>query len=65
MFHSNCRDKIELSNLRCSNSKLPICKHTYINYSDVCTLCNLNVCGDEYPYDLIGPLFKYIVKLCI
>ena len=27
--------------------------------SDVCTLCNLNVCGDEYHYVCICPFFKH------
>ena len=30
MLHSNYRDRISLSKLRCANSKLPIYKHTYI-----------------------------------
>ena len=59
LLHSNYRDRISLSKLRCANSKLPIYKHTYIYDSDVCTLCNLNVCGDEYHYVLICPFFKH------
>ena len=59
LLHSNCRDIISLSKLRCANSKLPIYKHIHINDSDVCTLCNLNVCGDEYHYVLICPFFKH------
>ena len=43
----HCRDRISLSKLRCANSKLTIYKHIYIHDSDVCTVCNLNVCGDE------------------
>ena len=30
----------------------------YIHDSDVCTICNLNVCGDEYHYVLIFLFFK-------
>ena len=59
LLHSNYRDRISLSKLRCANSKLPIYKHIYIYDSDVCTLCNLNVCGDEYHYVLICPFFKH------
>ena len=59
LLHSNYRDRISLSKLRCANSKLPIYKHIYSNDSDVCTLCNLNVCGDEYHYVLICPFIKH------
>ena len=59
LLHSNYRDRISLSKLRCANSKLPIYKHIYSHDSDVCTLCNLNVCGDEYHYVLICPFFKH------
>ena len=45
-------DIISLSKLRCA-------KHIYIHDSDVCTLCNLDVCGNEYHYVLICPLFKH------
>ena len=48
LLHSNYRDRISLSKLRCANSKLQIYKHIYIHDSDDCTLCHLNVCGDEY-----------------
>ena len=41
--------RISLLKLRCANSRLPIYKHVYIiDDSDVCILCNLNVCGNEY-----------------
>ena len=59
LLYSNCRDRISLSKIRCANSKLPIYKHIYMYDSDVCTLCNLNVCGDEYHYVLICPFFKH------
>ena len=59
LLHSNYRDRISLSKLRCANSKLPIYKHIYSHDSDVCTLCNLSVCGDEYHYFLICPFFKH------
>ena len=47
LLHSNYRDIISLSKLRCANSKFPINIHVYAYDSDVCILCNLNVCGDE------------------
>ena len=59
VLHSNCRDRISLSKIRCANSNLPIYKHINIYDSDVCTLCNLNVCVDEYHYVLICPFFKH------
>ena len=59
LLHSNYRDRISLSKLGCANSKLPIYKHIYIHDSDVCTLCNLNVCVDECHYVLICPFFKH------
>ena len=71
LLHSNYRDRISLSKLRCANSKLPIYKHIYSHDSDVCTLCNLNVCGDEYDYVLIYPFFinvlysYFVVCFCL
>ena len=64
LLHSNYRDRISLSKLRCANSKLPIYKHIYSHDSDVCTLCNLNVCGDEYHY-VKSVLSLNIVEQCI
>ena len=65
LLHSNYRDRISLSKLRCANSKLPIYKHIYSHDSDVCTLCNLNVCGDEYHYvlslNIVDNVFKAIL----
>ena len=54
------RDRILLSKLRCTNSKLPIYKHIYtcMYDSDTCTLCNLDTRGDEYHYVLICPFLK-------
>ena len=57
LLHSISKDRISFSVLSFANSKLPIYKHIYVYDSDVCTLCNLNVCGDEYHYILICPLF--------
>ena len=59
LLHLDCRERISLSKKICVNTKLPIYKHIYIYDSDVCTLCNLNVCGDEYHYVLICPFFKH------
>ena len=51
-LHSNCNDMLSLSKPRYANIKLPINKHIYMYDSDVRTLCNLNICGDEYHYAL-------------
>ena len=61
------RDRISLSKLRCTNSKLPIYKHIYtcMYDSDTCTLCNLDIRGDEYHYVLICPFFKESRKFYI
>ena len=63
VLHSNCRDSISLSKLRYANSKLSIYKHNYIHDSDVCSLCNLNVCGEEY--HVLICLSLNIVEQCI
>ena len=59
LLHSDYRENNSLSKLRCANGKLPIFKHIYIHDSDVCTICNLNVCGGEYNDVLIWPFFKH------
>ena len=50
LLHSNYRDRISLSKLRYANSKLPIYKHIYNRDSEVCTLCNLNVCFNLFMF---------------
>ena len=60
LLQSNCKDRILFSKLRYENSKLLlIYKHIYIYDSNVSTLCNLNIGGDEYYYVLICPFFRH------
>ena len=54
---SNNRDRINLTKFRCSNSRIPVYNQIYLYDSELCTLCNLNICGDEYHYLLICPFF--------
>ena len=54
----NNRDRISLTKFRCSNSKLPVYNRIYMYDSDLCTLCNLQLRGDEYHYVLICPYFR-------
>ena len=60
LLNSNCIDIINLTKLRCSNSKLPIHNTIYLYDTQKCTLCNLDTLGDEYHYVLICPFFKQI-----
>ena len=60
ILNSNCKDKINLTKLRCSNSKLPIYNTIYLYDTQKCTSCNLDALGDEYHYVLICPYLKQI-----
>ena len=63
IFKSICNDIINLTKLRCSNSKLPIYDIIYLSDIQKCTLCNLDALGDEYHYMLIGPNFKKYIAI--
>ena len=58
LLNSNNSKRIALAKFRCANSKLPIYSKIYMYDTHVCTLCSLNVHGDEYHYILICPFFK-------
>ena len=60
LLNSYCKDRINLTKLRCSNSKLPIYSTIYLHDTQTCTLCNMDALGDEYHYVLICPFFKQI-----
>ena len=60
LLNSNCKDRINLTNLRCLNIKLSICNTIYLYDTQKCTLCNLDALGDEYHYVLICLYFKQI-----
>ena len=55
---SHYRDRVSLTKFRCANSKLPVYDQIYMYAIDKCTLCDLNVRGDEYHYILICPFFN-------
>ena len=53
------RERISLTKYRCANSKIPVYNHYIHMYeTELCTLCDLNVNGDEYHYIMICPYFK-------
>jgi len=58
LLNSNCRDRINLAKMRCSNGRIPVYNKIYMFDSDKCTLCNLNVSGNEYHYILICSHFQ-------
>ena len=58
LLSSNNRDRISLTKFRCSNSKLPVYNHIYMYDSDLCTLCNLHLRGDEFHYVMVCPYFR-------
>ena len=57
LLMSNNSNRISLTKFRCSNSKMPVHNQIYMFDTDKCTLCDLNVVGDEYHYLLICPYF--------
>ena len=56
---SNNSNIILLTKCICFNSKLPVHNQVYLYDTDKCTLCDLNLVGDEYHYLLICP---YLTK---
>ena len=46
IFNSNFKDRINLTKIRCSNSKLPMYNTIYVYATENCTLCNLDALGD-------------------
>ena len=54
---SNNSNRISLTKFRYSNSKMPVHNQIYLYDTGKCTLCDLNVVGDEYHYLLICPYF--------
>ena len=57
LFISNNKERISLTKFRCSNSRIPVYNQMYLFQSELCNLCDLNLCGDEYHYLLICPFF--------
>ena len=58
LLNPNYKDRINLTKLRWSNSKIPIYSTIYMYDTQKCTLCNMDALGDEYHYVLICPFFK-------
>ena len=57
LFISNNKERISLTKFRCSNIRIPVYNQIYLFQSELCNLCDLNLCGDEYHYLLICPFF--------
>ena len=55
---TNYRERTSLTRFRCANSKLPVYNQIYTYETDKCTLCDMNVLGDEYHYVLQCPYFR-------
>ena len=58
LLNPNYRERIALCKLRCANIKLPVYSRIFMYSTDICSLCSLNVPGDEYHYILTCPFFK-------
>ena len=52
------RELISLTTYRCANSNIPVYNQIYIYETKLCTLCDLNINGDEYHYIMICPYFR-------
>ena len=58
LLNCNYVERIALSKLRCANIKLPVYNTIFMYDTDICTLCNLCILGDEYHYIMICPYFR-------
>ena len=43
---------------RCANSRIPVYNQIYMYETELCTLCDLNLNGDEYHCIMIYPYFR-------
>ena len=57
LLNSNYSERISLSKLRCANIKLPVYSDIFMYDTNLCTLCDLCITGDEYHYIMICPFF--------
>ena len=55
---SNYREWISLTKYRCANSKIQVYNQLYMCETELCSLCDLNVNGDEYHYIMICLYFR-------
>lgn len=58
LLNGNFRDRTALTRFRCTNAKLPVYNQIYQYDCDICTLCDMNVRGDEYHYIFICSFFN-------
>ena len=60
LLSCNNRERISLTKYRCANSNIPVYNQIYIYMyeTELCTLCDLNVNGDEYHYITICSYFR-------
>ena len=58
MLSCNNKERISLTKYRCANSKIPVYNKIYMYETELCTLYDLNVNGDEYHYIMICPYFR-------
>ena len=58
LLSCNNRERISLAKYRCANSKIPVYNQIYMYETELGTLCDLNVNGDEYHYIMICPYFR-------
>ena len=65
LLSCNYREQISLTKHRCANSKIPVYNQIYMYETELCTLCDLNVNGDEYHYTMICPYFRHILLFMI
>ena len=63
LLSCNNRERISLTKYRCVNSKIPVYNQIYMYETEVCTLYDLNVNGDEYHYIMICPYFRQCREL--
>jgi len=63
LLNVNYRERIALTKFRCCNSKLPVYNQIYMYDTDLCTLCNMKVRGDEFHYLFVCPFFEKERKL--
>ena len=66
LLSCNYRERISLTKYRCANSNIPVYNQIYIIYmyeTELCTLCDINVNGDEYHYIMICPYFRQCKEL--
>ena len=57
-FENYLMSTINVTLYRCAISRITVYSQIYMYDTEVCTLCNLKVTGDEYHYILVCPYFR-------